>query len=48
MVEEVLRFNGDPVEAIDGLLVDVKIGPLKLQHEVRKLLALRVAGNISS
>ena len=47
-VERALGFGGDPVEAIDGLLADVKIDSVRLQHEARKLWALMVVKNISS
>lgn len=30
-------FSGDPVEAIDGLLADVEMDSLTLQHAVKKL-----------
>lgn len=34
---ELVVFDDDPVEAIDGLLADVKVDSVELQHEVSKL-----------
>lgn len=31
------RFDGDPVEAIDGILSEVKIDSVKMQHLASKL-----------
>ena len=47
-VKRALEFDGDPVEAIDGLLSDVKVDSVKLQHEARKLWASRVVENVPS
>ncbi len=33
---ETIEFDGDPVEAIDGVLADVKASSVKLQHEALK------------
>jgi hypothetical protein len=40
--EEETSFEGDPVEAIDGLLSDVKIDSVELQHEIQKTWIFRV------
>jgi len=37
-----LGFEGDPVEAIDGLLSDVELDAVELQHEVKRLWAAKV------
>ena len=31
------RFDGDPVEAIDGILSDIKIDSVKMQHLASKI-----------
>ena len=41
-----LGFEGDPVEAIDGLLSDVELDAVGLQHEARRLWAARVIGDV--
>lgn len=46
IVEGSLGFNGDPVEAIEGLLAHIKIDSLKLQHEVINLWASRVVEDV--
>jgi len=45
--EESLSFEGDPVEAIDGLLSDIDIDSVELQHEAKKIWALKVLKNVS-
>ncbi|MBS7646632.1 hypothetical protein KEJ24_02170 [Candidatus Bathyarchaeota archaeon] len=40
-------FEGDPVEAIDGLLSDVNIDSVTLQHEAKKFWASKVFENVS-
>ena len=45
--EEQLSFEGDPVEAIDGLLSGVEIDAVSLQHEVKKIWASRAIGDVS-
>ena len=35
--EEMLSFKGDPVEAIDGLLKDIDVDSVELQHKAREL-----------
>ena len=46
--EENLSFEGDPVEAIDGLLSDIDLDSVELQHEARKIWALKVLKNVPS
>lgn len=41
-------FEGDPVEAIDGLLSDVNIDSVKLQHKIKEIWMGKVAENVSS
>lgn len=41
-------FEGDPVEAIDGLLSDVNIDSITLQHEAKKLWISKVLENVPS
>lgn len=45
-IEEV-KFEGDPVEAIEGLLSDLKMGSVELQHSVGKLWSKDVFENVS-
>jgi uncharacterized protein YggL (DUF469 family) len=45
---ESLSFEGDPVEAIDGLLSDIDIDSVELQHETTKIWALKVLKNVSN
>lgn len=45
-VEDV-KFEGDPVEAIDGLLANVKVDSVELQHLARKLWMEEVLSNVS-
>lgn len=45
--KEELSFEGDPVEAIDGLLSDVDIDSVELQHEAKKFWAIKVLKNAS-
>jgi len=40
-------FEGDPVEAIDGLLWDVNIDSVKLQHKIKEIWISRAAENVS-
>ncbi len=42
------RFEGDPVEAIDGILADVEAGSVELQHRIKELWISLVAKNVSS
>lgn len=38
---EEIKFEGDPVEAIDGLLSEIKINSVELQHKIREMWMLR-------
>lgn len=40
-------FEGDPVEAIDGLLSDINMDSVTLQHEAKKFWASKVLENVS-
>ena len=40
------NFEGDPVKAIDGLLKDVDIDSVTLQHEIPKLWAKKVLNHV--
>jgi len=40
-------FEGDPVEAIDGLLSDIDIDAVELQHQAMKLWLTKVLGDVS-
>lgn len=44
---EQFSFERDPVEAIDGLLSDLDVNAVKLQHEAGKIWALRSLRNVS-
>ncbi len=44
---EQFSFDGDPVEAIDGLLSDLDVDAVKLQHEIEKIWASRTLKNVS-
>jgi hypothetical protein len=48
MEKEELSFEGDPVDAIDGLLSDIEIDSVKLQHEAKKIWTLKVLKNVPS
>jgi len=41
------EFEGDPVKAIEGLLADVKIDSVELQHLAGKIWVRKVLGNVS-
>ena len=45
---EKLGFEGDPVEAIDGLLSDVELDAVELQHEVNRLWIAKVHDDVPS
>jgi len=42
------EFEGDPIKAIEGLLADVKIDSVKLQHLSGKIWVKKVLANVSS
>ncbi|MBS7611458.1 hypothetical protein KEJ27_04540 [Candidatus Bathyarchaeota archaeon] len=48
MERENITFKGDPVNAIDGLLSDVKVDSVELQHRIKDLWLMKVAEDISS
>jgi len=41
------EFEGDPVKAIEGLLADVHIDSVKLQHLAGKIWVRKVLGDVS-
>jgi len=43
---EELTFEGDPVEAIDGLLADVDVDSVELQHRIRDLWVLKAIEDV--
>ncbi len=43
---EDLNFDRDPVEAIDGLLSDIDIDSVELQHQAQKFWAHKVLKNV--
>ncbi len=45
--DEGLTFNADPVEAIDGLLSEIELDSVRLQHEATKIWISRVLKNVS-
>jgi len=40
--EESVFFEGDPVEVIDGVLSDVRLDSVELQHRIRDIWASKV------
>jgi len=44
---EEIRFEGDPVEAIEGLLSGININSVELQHKIKEMWMLKVAENLS-
>ncbi len=42
-----VKFEGDPVKALDGLLAGVEIDSVRLQHEMKNLWALGFAKNLT-
>jgi hypothetical protein len=44
--KETVTFEGDPVEAIEGLLKDVDVDSVTLQHETQKLWAKKVLDHV--
>ena len=45
--KEKVDFEGDPVKAIEGLLRDVDMDSVTLQHETQKLWAKKVLNHVS-
>ena len=46
--EKELKFEGDPVEAIDGILADPEIDSVELQHKLKELWVSKVLKDVSS
>ena len=44
--KEPANFEGDPVKAIEGLLKDVNIDSVTLQHETQKIWAKKVLTHV--
>ena len=44
--KEVADFEGDPVKAIEGLLKDVNVDSVTLQHETQKIWAKKVLTHV--
>jgi hypothetical protein len=44
--KETITFEGDPVEAIEGLLKDVDVDSVALQHETRRFWAKKVLDHV--
>ena len=45
-VEKEKSFEGDPVEAIDGLLSDIDVNSVDLQHEVKRIWRVKVLKDV--
>ena len=45
---EIIEFEGDPVMAIDGLLLDIDVDSVELQHKIRDLWAWRPSEDVPS
>jgi hypothetical protein len=43
--KESVHFEGDPVKAIDGILGEMKLNSVQLQHSVRRSWASKVSRN---
>ncbi len=41
-----VRFEGDPVKAIDGILADLRLTSVELQHSARRTWASKVSRNV--
>jgi len=46
--KENVRFEGDPIKVIDGILVGMKMNSVELQHSVRRAWATRVSPNAAN
>ena len=46
--KETIVFEEDPVKAIEGLLKDIDVDSVKLQHETQKLWTKKVFNHVSS
>jgi len=45
--EENLKFEGDPVEAIDGILADLDIDSVELQHRLKEVWVSEMLKDVS-
>ncbi len=45
--KENIRFEGDPVKAIDGILDDLKLNSVELQHSARRVWVSKGSRNVS-
>jgi len=45
-VEEAEALEGDPVEAISGVLADIDLDSVELQHKIKHLWKARVLGDV--
>ncbi len=45
--KENIRFEGDPVKAIDGILGDLKLNSVELQHSARRVWASKGSRNVT-
>jgi len=46
--KEELTFEEDPIEAIDGLISDIEVDAVELQHRIKDLWFLRVLEDVSN
>ncbi len=46
--KENVRFEGDPVKVIDGILVGIKLSSVELQHSVRRGWREKVSTNAAN
>jgi hypothetical protein len=42
-----LKFERDPVEAIDGILADLETDSVELQHKLEEIWISKVLGDVS-
>ena len=45
--KEGVRFEGDPVKAIDGILADLRMNSVELQHSAKRTWASKVSRNVT-
>ena len=45
--KEEVNFEGDPIAAIDGILSDIDMDSVELQHKIKDIWILRVVKNVS-
>lgn len=46
--EEAVLFEGDPVEAIEGILSEVDMDSVVLKHEIKDFWTSKVSANVSN